>query len=49
MNTHRKEMAALENAHKAETKELLSKWNNVIMPNFENETSLLELELKKRH
>lgn len=42
-------MGALENAHKAETKELLSKWNNVIMPNFENETSLLELELKKRH
>lgn len=49
LNTHRKEMAALENAHKAETKELLSKWNNVIMPNFENETNLLELELKKRH
>ena len=42
-------MKALENAHKAELKELLNKWNNVIMPNFENEAALLEIELKKRH
>lgn len=42
-------MKALENAHKAELKELLNKWSNVIMPNFENETALLEIELKKRH
>lgn len=41
-------MEALENAHLAEVKELLQKWNNIIMPNFENESSLLELELKKR-
>ena len=45
---HQKEMQALENAHLAEVKELLQKWNNIIMPNFENESSLLELELKKR-
>ncbi len=42
-------MKALENAHKAELKELLNKWNNIIMPNFENESALLEIELKKRH
>lgn len=42
-------MKALENAHKAEVKELINKWNSVIIPNFENETTLLELELKKRH
>lgn len=42
-------MKALENAHKAEIKELINKWNNVIVPNFENEASLLEIELKKRH
>ena len=42
-------MKALENAHKVELKELINKWSNVIMPNFENETALLEIELKKRH
>lgn len=42
-------MKALENAHKSELKELLNKWNNIIMPNFENEAALLEIELKKRH
>lgn len=31
-----------------EIKELLTKWNNIILPNFENEAALLELELKKR-
>ena len=31
-----------------ETKELTAKWNNIIIPNFENQVSLLELELKKR-
>lgn len=30
-------MKALENAHKAEIKELINKWNHIIMPNFENE------------
>ena len=42
-------MEALENAHLAEIKELLNKWNNIIIPNFENEVTLIELELKKRH
>jgi hypothetical protein len=42
-------MRALEAAHKAETKELINKWNNVIIPNFENEVALIEIELKKRH
>ena len=42
-------MKALDNAHKAEIKELISKWNNIIIPNFENEAALMEIELKKRH
>lgn len=42
-------MKALDNAHKAEVKELINKWNNVIMPNFENEAALLEIELRKKH
>ena len=42
-------MRALDNAHKAEIKELMNKWNNVIIPNFENEAALLEIELKKKH
>lgn len=42
-------MKALESAHKAETRELLNKWNSVIIPNFENEAALIEIELKKRH
>ena len=42
-------MKALESAHKAETHELLNKWNSVIIPNFENEAALIEIELKKRH
>lgn len=42
-------MKALEAAHKAETRELLNKWNSVIIPNFENEVALIEIELKKRH
>jgi hypothetical protein len=42
-------MKALENAHKSEIKELINKWDNLIMPNFENEAILLEIELKKRH
>jgi len=42
-------MRALESAHKAETRELMNKWNNVIIPNFENEAALIEIELKKRH
>lgn len=41
-------MQALENAHMLEIRELLTKWNNIILPNFENEAALLELELKKR-
>ena len=42
-------MKALENAHKAEIKELINKWNSVIMPNYENEATLLEIELKRKH
>ena len=45
---HQAEMEALESAHMMEVKELLTKWNSIIMPNFENEAALLELELKKR-
>ena len=45
---HEEEMGALERAHMLEVKELLTKWNSIIMPNFENEAALLELELKRR-
>lgn len=48
IQNHSHEMQSLERAHIEEIKELLSKWNNIIIPNFENEASLLELELKKR-
>lgn len=41
-------MKALENAHKQEIKDLINKWNQIIMPNFENEAQLLQLELKKK-
>lgn len=48
IQSHQSDMRSLENAHIVEIKELLAKWNNIIIPNFENEASLLELELKKR-
>ena len=41
-------MVALENAHAAEVKELQNKWANIILPQNENEATLIELELKKR-
>jgi len=42
-------MEALENAHRAEIKELQNKWNNIILPQSENEAALIEMEVKKRH
>jgi hypothetical protein len=42
-------MRALDAAHKAEVRELLQKWNSIVVPNFENEAALLEIELRKRH
>ena len=42
-------MEALENAHRAEIKELQNKWNNIILPQSENEATLIEMELKKKH
>ena len=45
---HRREIVALENAHKVELKELTNKWNNIILPQNENEAALIEMELKKR-
>jgi hypothetical protein len=41
-------MAGVEAAHKSEVKALQNKWNNVILPNLENQIALLEMELKKR-
>lgn len=41
-------MVALEQAHKQELREMSNRWNNLIIPNFENEIALLEMELKKR-
>jgi len=49
IDRHKREAEALESAHKAELKELQNKWNNIELPNFENETALLEMELKKKH
>ena len=40
---------ALENAHKEEIKDLNNKWSNIILPQNENEASLMELDLKRRH
>lgn len=42
-------MEALDNAHKAEIRELQNKWNNIILPQSENEAALIEMELKKKH
>ena len=42
-------MEALENAHRAEIKELQNKWNNIILPQSENEAALIEMEMKKKH
>ena len=41
-------MVALEKAHRQELKEMNNRWNNLIIPNLENEIALLEMELKKR-
>ena len=41
-------MESLENAHKAEIRELQNKWNNIILPQNENEAALIEMELKKK-
>ena len=43
------ELLALDNAHKTELKEFNNKWENIIMPNFESETELLQLELRRKH
>lgn len=48
-NRHRSEMEALEKAHKQEIKDLQNKWNNIILPQSENEAALIEMELKKKH
>jgi len=48
-NRHRHEMEALENAHKGEIRELQNKWNNIILPQSENEAALIEMELKQKH
>jgi hypothetical protein len=42
-------MVSLENAHNIEIKELQNKWNNIILPQNENESALIEMELKKKH
>ena len=42
-------MEALETAHKHEIKELQNKWNNIILPQSENEAALIEMELKQKH
>ena len=34
--------------HRQELRELTNRWDNLTMPNFENEIALLEMELKKR-
>jgi len=39
-------MGSLENAHKVELSELQNKWNNIILPQNENEVALIEMEIK---
>ena len=41
-------MAGCDAAHKEEVRQLQNKWNNIILPNLENQIALLEMELKKR-
>lgn len=41
-------MESLENAHNSEIAELQNKWNNIILPQNENEAALIEMELKKK-
>jgi len=48
-NRHKLEMESLENAHKSELQELQNKWNNIILPQNENEAALIEMELKQKH
>ena len=47
-NRHKQEMTALENAHRVELSELQNKWNNIILPQNENEAALIEMEIKKK-
>ena len=44
----KQEMGSLESAHNAEIAELQNKWNNIILPQNENEAALIEMELKKK-
>ena len=41
-------MQALDGAHQDELRELQNKWNNIILPQNENEATLIEMELKKK-
>lgn len=41
-------MASCDATHRDEIRNLQNKWNNVILPNLENQIALLEMELKKR-
>jgi len=38
-----------ESAHQKEIQEFLHRWEKIIIPEFENERLLIELETKKRH
>lgn len=38
-----------EDAHQKEVQEFLHRWEKIIIPEFENERLLIELETKKRH
>lgn len=46
--SHFRKMASCDATHKEEIRSLQNKWNNVILPNLENQIALLEMELKKR-
>ena len=48
-NRQKNELQLLEDAHNTEIKDLQSKWNNIILPQNENEAALIEMELKKKH
>ena len=38
-------MKVLESAHKDEIEQFLHKWEKIIIPEFENEQALMEIEL----
>mmetsp|Transcript_4776 Transcript_4776/g.4508 ORF Transcript_4776/g.4508 Transcript_4776/m.4508 type:complete len:110 (+) Transcript_4776:181-510(+) len=45
----KEDLEMCEDAHQKEVQEFLHRWEKVIIPEFENERLLIELEAQKRH